>query len=708
MNKKLITIISVVLVFAISLSTLIFVLKGEKDYMKNETTVDYLSTAIRVMSDSEFKDFDLAKRIYLHAFSNGAKIIETFGETADNALTVLLNNDLSENYKNSVVIYGGNNISTEINGLEEKFTNNIKESSLYVGDILALKNEDAAVLYIKDKENFLNLSDKTQNFEIENILNQAQSSEAFVLLRPMKIMENYDFITESSKLRLNEYQEAVIATAESYLLRGDKLQYADTRLGSGYNSEFRWKAGYNTPEDCTSDEWGYTNCAAFCYDVYFHGLGYDMEYSGNKLYTTANFAAHSENLGICVYKMSCDTSDTYTEEDKEKIKKEILDSLEPADILVVRRANGNGHAMIYEGDGNIIHSSGSVYNLEEAKEVYEASIRRMRFNDYFFGEGKGGYIFGSDIGSKVISFYIIRPLKVWDEEIPDQTKNRINNLQGVIAQKTSSHNSALTVNKGEEITYTFEIYNTNDKAVKLEICDTVPTNTEYVSGGEMVDNKLYWNVEIPANTREEYSYKVKVTEDAKSGDLVQNSDSTVGGVKVVTKDFVISPTFTKSEQNKLSDEINKYEASDKNGLEIVNEIYKSALDITPFDNTKFEEVFNGEEGVFSGESFAGYYINSSGKYLDMLAPSLYGGRKLKMSFWSDRTRLARESNLVVGDVLIRKTSQEDQIYIYAGDGEFYNLTNGYKKDTITAKERLETCLATGYCYAILRPSFAVE
>ena len=318
-KKKILILVASFLVAVLAVITMIFTFGGEKDFMKNKHTVKFLSDAIRAMSDSDFSDFDLASRIYLHAFSNNAKILDTYGDTPQEALNNLSEQTVTDDFLNSIVFYGGKsarNIGTEL----EK-SDSVESQDLYVGDLVIFKNSNGAFLYIKDKQNLVNLADATSKVDDDKVYKDMENSELFVVCRPMKIMENYDFITEEYEdLELTEAQLALISTAESYLMRGDKLQYADTRLGSGYDTEFRWLPALNIPEDNTSDKSGYTNCAAFTYDVYYHGLGYDLEYKENKLYTTANYAKYSKDAGISVYDMICKTSDEYTEEDKEKIK----------------------------------------------------------------------------------------------------------------------------------------------------------------------------------------------------------------------------------------------------------------------------------------------------------------------------------------------------------------------------------------------------
>ena len=722
MKKKMLIVLTVVTLGIIIICASVFICsnKGEKDYMKNKHTVEYLSTAIRVMSDSDFKDFDLASRIYLHAFSNSAKIVDTFGESTDGLIDALLSGDVNDEVLKSMVYYGGSSFNTQITRSEIAPSKQIDQDDLYVGDLLLFKNKEGVKLYIKDKENFVNLSNATENADFQKVLDAAYGSEIFAVFRPMKIMEDYDFITEElPELELNQYQQAVIATAESYLLRGDKLQYADTRLGGDADAEFRWKTGIKAPEDATDDDWSFTNCAAFTYDVYYHSLGIDMEYSGYKLNTTANYARYSKELGISKYSLFCKTSEEYTEEEKAKIKDEIFNILQPADILVVRRAGGNGHAMLYLGNGNIIHSTGSVYNVGEAKENYEASIRRMRFNSYFFTEGTSGYIFGSDIGKQVISFTIVRPLDKWKTGIPETTQNRLENMSGIMAQKLCSHNNAKTVNPGEEITYTFEVYNTNDYEVTLDITDKVPEYTTYISGAENVtDNNLSWKLTIPSNTRKSVSYKVMVNTETWVNTTIKSEESYVGGVPVRCNEITVKRTLNGEEQSKILTAIQKVKnEKELSAFELVNKIYKTATGTNDiFKDNDFNVILTDSlDGVFYAfgpvlsSGARKHSLNEGGMYKEMmLVPTLYGGRNFFATQWTARTRLPREHNLVIGDILVRKTLENEQVMIYAGNGQFYDLSDGVKPDSLTVKRRLETCLATGNCYAILRPSFVLK
>ena len=128
-----------------------------------------------------------------------------------------------------------------------------------------------------------------------------------------------------SKERL---QEAILATAESYLLRGPRIQYDDTRLCPDYDLPpiYRWQRNLKQPEDYTSQMTGYTNCAAFTYDLYKMALGYDIKY-----WCTEMLIDGEDMLAYRYYPTGQET-----EAEKAAIDKVFRDAMEPGDILVIR------------------------------------------------------------------------------------------------------------------------------------------------------------------------------------------------------------------------------------------------------------------------------------------------------------------------------------------------------------------------------------
>ena len=552
----------------------------------------------------------------------------------------------------------------------------------------------------------MNLSSPLEKVDTAAVLSSLPASERFAVLRILRNMTKNELVDKLPELKMTEAQQAIVATAQSFLLRGDKLQYVS--MANGLNSDYF--IGHKSPEEYTDDDYGPIQCSGLCYTVYAQALNMPLEYEGEKLITSGKMREHAEALNIQKFLMKPKKEAEYTEEDRKRISAEILEMLQPGDILLIDRANG-GHVMLYVGNGNIIHADGASYNAGKYSEVYEATVRQMRFKEYFLTEGGNGYLFASDTGKKVKEFLVLRPLDIFSGEIPETTKNRIKNLQGVMAQKLSSHNISLLADIGEEITYTFEMYNQNDREVTLAVSDVVPAGSEYVSGADTVSgNTLSWQVTIPANTRKTVSYVVKVSETVKAGDTLVSESGLVGGVPVNCPAVTVGKTLSTEELATLKKVIDEYKPDEgTNGFEMVNDIYEQAFGWSPvFKDTDFDKVYGGKNGLFKQvQTFEHYWTErrTDTRYAQMVAPNLLGGYGTKEGRTGKPVVMPpKEQQLVVGDVLICKFFGEPYLYLYAGDGVMYDLLGGYKVDKRTAQGRLEYFLQTDFGYAVLRPT----
>ncbi len=533
-------------------------------------------------------------------------------------------------------------------------------------------------------------------------------------------------------------QEAVIVTALSYLARGTRIQYDDSRIATGNivptNLRYRWQSGLKTPEDYTSQFTGYTNCAGFTYDVYHSALDYDILSN-----TTASLIQKGGDEMVFKYF----PKGSETAEEQAEIEERFRSTLKMGDIIVVRyngSRKGNGHAMLYVGEevpkgvtafrGNtiegvettttttaadskkvrydIIHSTGSSYNYGNFTERYEqvGSIQ-LTSTDYIFDPDSSRYIFG-----KLESIGIVRPLAIYKGGVPEQTQNRINNLQGVIAEKLSSHTYGMTADRGDEVTFTFSITNTNKKAVTVEVADTVPSNTTYISGAETVtDNTLSWNVKVPAGKTETVSYAVKVNADAVYGETVASTDGLVGGVSTNCPVIYIANTLNKDESQKILSAMEKLKTSELRGFELANAVYNEALGTTELLPDTYDDVLTSLfENYLDVPTHFTPRLND--KYTAMLAPALYGGRYVITNeelFGGHRSRLPYQRDLMVGDILIIAEdggATTQRMYLFAGD-TMYDLLNETEITTESSAERLNKLLAYNR-FAVLRPSMAIK
>lgn len=303
-------------------------------------------------------------------------------------------------------------------------------------------------------------------------------------------------------------QKAVVITAESYYLRGKYAQYHQGKRACGARA----------PEDYTEQYVGYTDCSAFVYDVYKFALGIDIS---NGSATTSYYCANPSYPVLYEEPIKNNFAAMSGKEQAAKIK-EFKDALQPGDVIVYRYADeSNGHAMLYVGNGMILHSTGSDSKTEENGTVLYESIVATLLNS------------GSRRSILTKSVYVIlRPLLGFKGEIPAHTLQRMDLMRGIRAEKLSSHKWKQTVAPGEPMTFTFRIQNRSDREKTLSISDTVPKNTIYVSGAQTVKgNQLSWTVTVPAGGTVEVSYSVQVDPAAPRGQYIF-SRSNISGIPV--------------------------------------------------------------------------------------------------------------------------------------------------------------------------------
>lgn len=499
-------------------------------------------------------------------------------------------------------------------------------------------------------------------------------------------------------------QKAVVKTALAYLARGFRIQYDDSRLNPKGAPEssgvlYRWQSGVRkSPEEYTSQHTGYTNCAAFTNEVYRAALNCS---SG------ANNTAQYASLGGATRAYRYNPTGKETAEEQAAIKAEFLSTLKMGDIIVVRRKNGTGHAMLYVGskvlegvegykgaasegtDENgvpnnagyvydIIHSSGSSYKYEEQTETFEkyGSIQIAAANSLFDNKSSS-YVFG-----KLTTLTIIRPLNTFKDEVPESAQNRMLYLDNVIAEKLSSHTAGMTVNPGGNISYAFSVTNKNDTDVTVEIKDVFPENTTYVSSdsGTVDGTNIRWVLTIPAKTTSSVGYVVKVNADAEIGIQIGSDAGTVGGVSVKCPMVYTGTSLTDSQQKALVDSIAAHADSQLRDMALANSIYNDVLDTK---DLLIDDTAAVLSKIFRTANQYHYIEVTANPYRDAIAPGMFGGRNVPQRTMSanfadsilrnenNRTRMVNGVYLMAGDILIASEDAEGsmiKLYMYTGSG----------------------------------------
>ena len=492
---------------------------------------------------------------------------------------------------------------------------------------------------------------------------------------------------------MTDLQKAVVITAESYFLRGARAQYDQYNLTSkssgGIQNVGRRLTGVKAPEDYTTQNNGYTDCSGFVYDLYLFALGMPIT-TGER--NTKAFCTSSPHTILCEYPEK-DNFSQLTEEELAAKEKAFTETLQPGDIIVYRNAgNSSGHAMVYVGNGMMIHSTGSTYDFSAAKDKYESSgtYRYESIESTLLAKGNRRYLFNKYI------YIIMRPLNQFADEIPYETQQRMNLMRGMIAEKLSSHTYGQTASPGDTIHYTIKIKNNSSVDKTLTITDTLSEYTTYVSGADNESKGvLTWTVTVPVGETVEIPYSVKVKDSAPLGEYIVSSTD-VSGVSVNCQRFKIAKTLSEDEQSAIADKLEELKDSGLSPIEMVNAVYEQTTGKAVFTQDTTDAIWEELVTLKTRD----YILNTEGALYTMIAPSLYGGRNLcELSATTlmaqERTRLLIASLLVPGDIVLA----DDNLYLYTGD--VMMLTDS---EPISVGATALTAMLANKKFVVLRPS----
>ena len=654
----------------------------------NENDMEKVAMAIAALRNSEFGGKDLLKYYFYIAFGLSHAIVED-ADTVAKALFIDSTLENSDKYAGIVIpgLYGGNKIaSSHSDRFKGEATEGISAEDVFPGDVvIVLPSEDdltGAKMYVTDGITFYDITGKTTETVTDYVLDSILVSDYFAVLRPISASKSVNYFrTQPLYEGRTDVEKAIIAAACAFVLRGDRMQYDDKYMAT---SVPRWERN-KTPEDYTIDEIGYSDCTGFIHDVYYTALGWDY----------GNHALYNSNSSWFVYDYTLTHNETA--EDIADIEAEVMSTLKPGDIVYYRYSTNN-HGMLYLGNGTLVHCTGNTYNYSGPTEQQEPAIRFQNIKTLFSSGSR--YIFQTDTPRS--RFFILRPTNTWTDQIPEETLSRIQNMRGIVAEKLSSHPLGQTVNPGEFITYTFKIFNSNTYPVTLNVKDVIPEGTTLMlNGSASNETSLSWVAELQPGEEKLISYTVKVSETAAAGSAIVGSDeSSVGGVSVRITPIFVGRTLTEAEQQALVEAVYACINGSEKDDALVDKIYKTAFGVDGIIGASMSEV---RSSLFLGSGTA-KTLATDGKFAEMVAPTLYGGKNVANStrFDGERTRMPWERDLVVGDILFFATSS--RFYMYIGDGKFIDMQTFKERD---AFERLEETIGWQE-FAVLRPSLAFE
>ena len=492
----------------------------------------------------------------------------------------------------------------------------------------------------------------------------------------------------------NVIQEALAVVAEAYYARRTYIQYEDNPLIKSA-AQLRADRHKYSPEDATKQFTTYSNCAAFTYDVYKEALGLDII-----CWTTSQLQSATD-----MHVLTC-TDIPKTPDEQAALKQQVIDTLQPGDIINYRKDSW-GHAMLYVGYDEIIHCSsnfgtGGSYNMATNTEVLDPSggIYKIKLDELFAKH--------LDFTSTINAFAIVRPtIKYTDAQPTEKTLNRIANLNKVIVEKTADYAVGMTVAQGDEINFNIQIKNSNKTEKVLELSEVIPANTTYVSGADTVDgNTMKWTVTVPASGKVDVKYVVKVNADAKTGDKIA-SPTYVGGVEVRCRDIYIGGHLSAEEQAKIYEEAAKVSGEAVTGVALAKQIY-AAAGIPCNIGTEAEII----SSIFKTTTKASghFELNTTSSYMNMLAPTMYGGYLVYVNsslYDGNRTKGPMMTQLMAGDVIVCKEGSAYSTFLFVGQNKAMSLNKGSVGvlDLIGTRDALFSTIGHDQ-FVILRPAMA--
>ena len=486
-----------------------------------------------------------------------------------------------------------------------------------------------------------------------------------------------------------EYFDELFATAYTYEAFGKAVQYDQNNMRKVSGTFERRLTQGLYPWQINPQRLSYLDCTWYCHAVYHSAFNYTVKPS---VRTRVIDTREGE-----VFRWVGSNPDIPAEEAIEKFIK----TIQPGDILVYHdHEKGWGHGMIYLGNGMLIHcSTGSHKGGGSADYNFSANIDGK--------EPLGGVFFApvDILINKHTNYYcftsarevaVLRPLSLGIKPT-EEAVARAQNLAGIVCWKETTASGGVTVNPGDDVTFTYVIRNDNGSDRVVSIKDKLPENTSFKSGDVTFENgTLDTSVTVRSHETLRLSFTVVLSESAGYGEI-SCGDTVIGGIRLEDFPIHVGRTLTDSEMKTLA------AAADGAGddLGLVEKAYAAigrSLDL----GSGREMIGSVCTVAADGSSFA----VGSGALRALLVQNVFGGRAYGGDFYGDRIRCVTPDNCLCGDLLcVMKDAETLKVYLCVGDGVFKTVENG---ETVTVSRAnavdLTEKLLGEFGFFLLRPS----
>lgn len=533
-----------------------------------------------------------------------------------------------------------------------------------------------------------------------------------------------------------EIRNAVIETAEAYYRKGVNVQYDTYRRNMTFS-----------PEDATDQSTVYTVCSGFTQMVYYQTLGISIP-----PYTQSLMKAARENKNENFIVLYLDSNTIFTpsgigenNSSLDDVVNNWKNIVNPGDILVIRRANKTGHAMLFAGEENgmpyVLESTGSTYVMKDDShtEKFETagSIKKTPLSNLLTA-----YYNGKNSTSKITELAIIRFInddhtyiddsyaKKTYENLTNIAKTRLSYPKIDIEKTTIINNNDNNVNvrssvtPNDTITFNIKITNNSQQDYKdLIINENIHNLTTVLEkgNGSLSGNKLSFTIDkIPKGESKTISYKVRVLNNSSYIGQYITSTGMVNDMPTRTINLYISESLTFDEQKKIVSKFNELTDADDNAydIEFITKTYQEALglDIDFLNDKSFNAIVTADcstdicklsvtEDSIKKITLSNYYgirlgsttsldidSNSDSEVVtptDKVLSADSAWNTFKFDNKNDRVRDVTFNDLQIGDIIIYRTETAnvmyDKAYIYLGDetlGRRYHSNANNKNVTV--------------------------
>ena len=301
---------------------------------------------------------------------------------------------------------------------------------------------------------------------------------------------------------IQEKQQAVLTVAKAFYDRGTYTQYDQRSMDRLLQLTPRRRKRL-PPEAGNSQYTHFLDCSGYTSAIYLTAFGYELPSDLTWLMIDQMEAkryqyvlTHEETLSQIA-----------------KIKKQVLDVLQPGDLITWQRVTGSGHIVMYLGDGKYTECTvpageKNSYNYQDWKnQLYSRGIWFSNIHKLFpiteemWEQSRGLF------RENVVRFAIHRPLEVVGDILP-QTKLRMGKAKDLWCAVENSAPGSMQAYPGEQVDYTVIVRNQAEEEKCITIIFAPPAGAEFagegrvekaIKGGEEI--RLTFTVTVEQNNK---------------------------------------------------------------------------------------------------------------------------------------------------------------------------------------------------------------